>query len=164
MRTWIVALILSVTLVACTKPSPPTIRPERAEFLNAGPGAVMVRVHCQAHNPNKIPLPVRSVDAKLSLAGNPLGNVTGSSLATLAPETDTPAAFDLTVPWSNLAPALTAAGGGDEVPYTVEGTAWFEAAGLKFGSSFKTDAKLKKSELIGAALRSLPGLPGLLPR
>lgn len=164
MRTWLAFLILAFALVACTKPSPPTIRPERAEFLNAGPGAVMVRVHCQAHNPNKIPLPVRRVDGRLSIAGAPLGNVTASSLATLAPETDTPAAFDLSVPWSNLAPALTAAGGGDEVPYTVEGTAYFEAAGVSFGSSFKINAKLKKSEVIGAALRSLPALPGFLPK
>lgn len=123
----------------------------------------MVRVHCQAHNPNKIPLPLRSVEGKLSIAGAPLGSVSASSLATLAAQADTPAAFDITVPWANLAPALAAAGAGDDVPYTVQGTAHFEAAGVQLDAPFKIDATMRKSEVIGAALRSLPGLPGLRP-
>jgi LEA14-like dessication related protein len=167
MRYLLALFALLLLLAGCSKPQPPTLKPQRAEIVSTGATALVVRVHCMAFNPNSFPLPVRNVDAALALAGSPLGTVTAGTLPTLAAKVDTPVVFELSVPWTNVAPAVLASPPGDELPYSVQGTAHFEAAGIKFSSDFRTDASIRKSELLAAALRSvpLPGLPGLpLPR
>jgi hypothetical protein len=63
--------------------------------------------------------------------------------------------------WAQIIGLLPMLGGGDEVPYTVTGTANFEAAGLTLGVPFSTGGTVKKSELTAAATRGLT-LPNLL--
>jgi LEA14-like dessication related protein len=156
-----------MALLACSKPSPPTITPERAEVVATNPAGLLIRVHCVAHNPNSIPLPIRRVDGNITMGGAPLGGVSASSMTTLAAKADTPTAFDLNVPWANVAATvLSTMGSTQDLPYTVQGTAHFEAAGIEFSVPFTTQGTLRRSDLIGGAARSvpIPRLPGMLPK
>lgn len=169
MYRFVPLMILLSLLVCCSelKPAPPTLTPERAEFVSAQPAGMVIRVHCKAHNPNKIALPIRSVQGELSLGSTPLGGVSASSMATLAANADTPVSFDVSVPWANVMPALNATKGSNDIPYTVKGTAHFEAAGIDLSTPFSTTGSVAKSTLLSSALRSMginhPGLPSLFP-
>jgi hypothetical protein len=166
MRNLFVLLMLLLSIVACSRPAPPTLTPERAEVVSGSPSGLVIRVHCQAHNPNSIPLPIRSVDGNITIGGSPLGGVSTTSMNTLAANADTPVSFDLSVPWANVAPVLISTTASEEVPYVVQGTAQFEALGIKLSSPFSTQGKLRRAELVNAVARSLPipRMPLTLPK
>lgn len=166
MRNLFVLLMLLLSMLACSKPAPPTLTPERAEVVATNPSGLVIRVHCKAHNPNSIPLPIRNVTGSITIAGNPLGGVSASSLNTLAANADTPVSFDLTVPWVNVAPALISTTSSEQVPYVVQGTAQFEALGVTLSSPFTTQGMVRRTELISTAARSvpMPRMPLVLPK
>jgi LEA14-like dessication related protein len=166
MRNLFVLLMLLLSSVACSKPEPPTLTPERAEVVSGNQAGLVIRVQCKAHNPNSIPLPIRNVDGSITIGGSPLGGVSATSMNTLAANADTPVSFDLSVPWTNVAPALLTTVAVEEVPYVVQGTAQFEALGIKLSSPFTAQGKLRRAELVTAVARSagMQRLPIPLPK
>ena len=155
-------LVALTGLSGCNAPEPPTITPERVELISKGLSGATFRVHGTAYNPNSVALPIRSLEAKLTLGGASVGNVTATGLTTLVAHAKTPVAFDVMVPLTSLGAAIPiATTRGDDIPYTIDGTAYFEVAGSKLHVSFNFDGKVKKSELVSSTLPSLlPGLPG----
>lgn len=160
-RTWLLALLSALLLVACSKPQPPTITPQRLEMVSTNPSGLIVRVVCKAVNPNGFPLPTRRAAGTVTLGTSQLGTFEAASLPTLPAKTETNVSFDLVVPWANLGTVLAAAVGADELPYAVEGTADFEAAGVRVSAPFTMKSKVRKSDLAIPFLRFFmkPQLP-----
>jgi len=160
-RVWLLALFASFLLVACSKPQPPTITPQRLETVATNPSGLVVRVVCKAHNPNAIPLPTRRASGTITLGTSQLGTFDASSLPTLPAKSDTDVSFDLVVPWANLSTVLAAAVGADELPYSVQGQADFEAGGVRFSAPFTMKSKLRKVEIAMPFLKFFmkPNLP-----
>lgn len=152
-RTLLLALLSALLLVACSRPKPPTLTPERVDTVGTSVSGMLFRVVCKANNPNAYPLPTRRATGTITLGAASLGTVEAASLPTLPAQSDTEVSFDLVVPWKNLGAALTAAAGSDEIPYTVEGRAVFEAAGVSISAPFTIKKTIRKSELAIPFLR-----------
>lgn len=170
---WALGLCL---LVSGCAPSPPTIIPERVDVISAGSSGLGFRIHCQAHNPNRIPLPTKRAEAKISLGTSDLGYVVAPSLPTLGPKSATPVDLDLTVPWHNIATAIGVAFADDNVPYSISGNVRFDAAGVELMVPFSQQGTIRKAEILAGVNRSmrfhvmpdrlplLPSPPGQLER
>lgn len=161
-RAWFLALLAILLLVACSRPKPPTLTPQRVETIGTSANGLIFRVQCKAHNPNGYPLPTRKASGTITLGASSLGTVEAAALPTLPANSDTDVAFDLVVPWSSLGTALAAAIGSEEIPYIVEGRVEFEAAGVSISAPFTIKSKVRKAELAVAFLRFLPA--NLRPR
>ena len=155
MRSMLLAVVFALMLFGCSKPLPPTIAPQRVDIVLTEAAGPLFRVQASAHSPNSYALPLRSVSAKLAFVGRDAGQVTATSVATLAARADTPISFDVQSTWPQIIGLLPTLGGGDEVPYTVTGTASFQAAGLTLEVAFSTGGTVRKSELTAAATRGL---------
>ena len=160
----LVLVALFVLLLGCSRPVPPTLQPERVDVNAASTAGLVLRVHVRAHNPNSYPLPVRSVVANVTMSGNPMAQVTAGSIPTLAANADTPVDFDVVVPWTSLGAAIALAQGGNEIPYIMDGTAHFSAAGVEIPVHFKFSGTVKKSDVIAGIMHTRPGkLPFPIP-
>lgn len=135
---------------------PPTLNVERVEPTFTDPKGFVARVHGKAHNPNPVPLPVRRVEAEVSVAGQLAADVQSSSMSTLAPQADTQVAFDVRIPWSQLSYLASKSTNVDPVPYTVTGTAWVGTEGAEFSFPFTQSGSVKKAEIVIAALKFVP--------
>jgi len=152
------ALSLATGMPACkANPiTPPTLAVGRVEPVLTDAKGFVARVHGTAHNPNAVPLPVRRVQAEVSVNGQDAAGVQSASMSTLAPGADTPVAFDVTVPWPQLSLLASRAGGVDPVPYTVTGTAWVGTEGAEFPFPFTQSGSVRKAEIVVAALKFVP--------
>jgi LEA14-like dessication related protein len=150
--------------MGCDKPKPPTIKPKRVDIIGTDPNGLVLRVYCVAHNPNPVPLPVRKVDAKVEMSSIPMGDVTATSTTTLAARSDTNIVVDVKAPWSSVGATIPKLASQPQVPYTVEGTARLEAAGLKFDIPFTTKGTLPREQLVAAVARFLSPLPIPIPK
>ena len=56
-------------VVACERPKPPTIVPEKAVVTSIGPSGIGMNVELGVDNPNGVALSARSVTAKVVLDG-----------------------------------------------------------------------------------------------
>ncbi len=151
-------LSLTSALPACkSNPvKPPTLTVDRLEPVLTDKKGLVARVQGSAHNPNSIPLPVRRVQAEVSVHGQNAAGVQTTSLSTLAPNADTPVAFDVTVPWSQATLLASRSGGVDPVPYTVRGTAWVGTDAAEFPFPFTQSGTVRKVDIMTAALKFVP--------
>lgn len=115
----------------------------------------VARVHGKAHNPNAIPLPVRSVTAQVTIAGRDIAEVQSTSMSTLAPNADTDVAFDVMVPWRQIA-FLATKTDLDPVPYTVTGTASVGTDTAAVPVPFTQAGTFKRMEVLAAGFKFVP--------
>jgi LEA14-like dessication related protein len=164
MGTWLVGFgCAALTLVGCSRPSPPTIRPEKVAVTAITETGIELQVELEAVNPNRVDLSARSVTAKVTLNGNyELGTITVPSGINLPAGKPTELDIPLTMKWNDLA-ALAGLASVKEsaIPYTVEGTVTLGGDLIHADVPFRMDGSLAKDQLIAAALRSLPPLPFL---
>ncbi|MGK3991035.1 LEA type 2 family protein [Sorangium sp. So ce136] len=157
-------LAAAVTLVACSRPEPPTLKPEVAAVTAVTAQGIDLRVQIQAYNPNSIDLSTRSVKANVLLDGKyDVGTVTVPAPLKLSAKQWTPLQVPLSVKWQDLASiaALTAQGRG--VPYQVNGTVAVGGETLNVDLPFRLAGTITHDQLVAAVGKSLPGLglPGL---
>lgn len=159
------ALILGLTslgLGACSKPEPPTLVPKEAQVTAVGPAGLNVLVKMEATNPNRITLSAQSVTGKATLAGKySLGTVTIAKPVSLPPNTPTMIDVPLTMPWADLTALGAIAQATGPVPYVIEGTVAIGGESLNVNVPFSVPGTITRDQAIGAALKSLPAIPGL---
>jgi LEA14-like dessication related protein len=152
------AAALAVSSAACSKPSPPTIAPERATVTSIDAQALHLDVTLTATNPNAVDLPVQDLTAHVVVAQLDLGSVTLPKAVTLNAGKATTLDVPISVPWTNLAAVAGVAAMPGDIPFTVDGNVDLGGALLHVGVPFRLTGKMSHDQLAGAALRSLPGL------
>ncbi|AUX40599.1 hypothetical protein SOCE26_020000 [Sorangium cellulosum] len=153
-------LAAALTLAACSRPDPPTLRPELAAVTAITARGIDLRVQLQVYNPNGIDLSTRSLKANVLLDGkHDVGTVTVPAPLKLASKQWTRLDVPLSVKWQDLTSiaALTAQRRG--VPYQVDGTVAIGGETLNVDVPFRLTGTITHEQLIQAVQNSLPGLP-----
>lgn len=162
MRSLLLAAALS--LVACSRPEPPTLKPEVAAVTAVTAQGIDLRVQIQAYNPNGIDLTTRSVKATVLLDGKiDVGTVTVPTPLKLSAKKWTRIEAPLSVKWQDLTSIATLAAQSRGVPYQVNGTVAIGGETLNVDLPFRLAGTLTHEQLVTVIGNSLPGLhlPGL---
>jgi LEA14-like dessication related protein len=155
-------LIAALLAVSCSRPSPPTLTPERAEVTAVSTAGISLLVRMAIHNPNRIGLSMRSVTAEMTLDGRyKLGAVTVPEAIDLPANQSTRIDAPLSVAWTDLPGIVAIAAGGRSVPYTVDGTVSIGGDVIRAELPFHLTGEIKPEQLATAVINSLPALPGL---
>ncbi len=147
---------------ACSKPEPPKLVPKEVSVTAVGPTGLSLLLRMEATNPNRITLSAQSIVAKAKLDGKwDLGTVTISRPIALPPNTPTMIDVPMTMPWTDVKAlgALAAAPG--PVPYVVEGTVTVGGERLHVDLPFSLSGTVTREQIVNAALKALPTIPGL---
>jgi len=130
-----------------------------------GTQGIDVLLKVEATNPNGITLTVQSFTGKAKLDGRwDMGTVTVSKPVVLPPRTPTMIDVPMTLPWTDMTTLAQVAASQQPVPYVVEGTAKIGGEKLNVDVPFTIPGTITREQLIGAALNSLPAIPGLVGR
>lgn len=157
---FIASTVAATLLASCARPKPPTITPHSAEVTSVTPAGLGIKAELDVYNPNDFALSVRSVTGTLSLGGVEVGKSTMPSGAALAASSTTRVPANLDVGWSNLAALVPIAASGQPVAYAFDGTATVGGERLNVDVPFRLQGQLTNAQLVQAAMRGLPGIPG----
>lgn len=158
MRSLLLAAALS--LVACSRPEPPTLKPEVAAVTAVTAQGIDLRVQIQAYNPNSIDLTTRSMKATVLLDGKiDVGTVTVPTPLKLPAKKWTRIDAPLSVKWQDLTSIAALAAQSRGVPYQVNGTVAIGGETLNVDVSFRLTGTITQEQLVTVIGNSLPGLP-----
>lgn len=154
--------VLLGTSTGCSKPEPPKLVPKEVQVTALGPAGATLLLRFEATNPNGYEIAARSVTGRAKLDGKwELGTVTIAKPFALPPKVPTMLDVPLTLPWTDLK-ALTALGlATGPVPYIVDGTISIGGERLNVDLPFSLSGTVTREQVIGAALKGLPSIPGL---
>lgn len=158
MRSLLLAAALS--LVACSRPEPPTLKPEVAAVTAVTAQGIDLRVQIQAYNPNSIDLTTRSMKATVLLDGKiDVGTVTVPTPLKLPAKKWTRIDAPLSVKWQDLTSIAALAAQSRGVPYQVNGTVAIGGETLNVDVPFRLTGTITQEQLVTVIGNSLPGLP-----
>jgi LEA14-like dessication related protein len=151
------------SVLACSKPQPPTINPEHVVVTGADAQSVQLDVTLTATNPNSVDLTVQDVTAHVVLAGKvDLGATTVAKEYTLPAGKPTTIDALVSVPWGDVS-AIAQLASTPTVPFTVDGTVELGGSLLHVTVPYHLTGSIAQKQLVAASLKAL--LPGLaLPR
>ncbi|AUX29887.1 MULTISPECIES: LEA type 2 family protein [Sorangium] len=153
-------LAAAVSLVACSRPEPPTLKPEVAAVTAVTAQGIDLRVQIQAYNPNSVDLSTRSLKATVLLDGKiDVGTVTVPTPLKLRSKQWTRIDAPLSVKWQDLTSIAALAAQGRGVPYQVNGTVAIGGETLNVDVPFRLAGTLTQEQLVTVIGNSLPGLP-----
>jgi LEA14-like dessication related protein len=156
-RTALALALAALGLGACS-PDPPSLTAQLVQVTEVSPAGLGLRVQLSAYNPNNITLSVRSVSARVTLAGRvDLGSAELPSGVSLASKAHTPVVFDLKLPWRNAIEVAAVAATQPSSPYLINGTVKVGGESLNVELPFQLQGVLTREQLMQAGLRGLPG-------
>jgi hypothetical protein len=146
--------------LACGRPKPPTITPEKGEVTSVGPEGIQLRLSLTVDNPNRIDLSARSVNGRLLLDGKyDLGTVTVSEPFRLPSGQRTPLTVPMTVGWKDLGVVLALAASNRNLPYDVDGSVNVGGDSINVNLPFHLSGIVTHEQLLKATLNSMPRFP-----
>jgi LEA14-like dessication related protein len=149
-------------VVACTKPAPPQITPREVRAVGLSPAGLDLVIGVVATNPNNVTLSAQAVTAKAKIDGKwDLGQVKIAKPIVLPPGAPTPLDVPMTMPWTDVRALATLALAPKPVDYVVEGTVTVGGEHLNVDLPFSLRGTLTPAQIAAAAMKSVPGLPGL---
>jgi LEA14-like dessication related protein len=152
---------LFIGSAACSKPEPPKLVPKEAKVTAIGPTGASVLLRMEATNPNRLTLSLRSVTGKAKLDGRwELGTVTITKPVVLPPNVPTMIDVPMTLPWTDMKTLGALASTTGPVPYVVDGTVTVGGENLNVDLPFSISGTITREQVLGAALKSLPAIPG----
>ncbi len=152
-----------VVLVACSKPSPPTLTPKQATVRSISPLGVTLEVALDATNSNAVDLSAGNITAHVVLDKQvEVGTATVEQVINLPANQTTEIKVDLSVPWSDVVPlAGLAMSEKAWFPYAVDGTMSLGGELLHVNVPFHLEGKVSREQLAIATVNSLPSIPGI---
>jgi LEA14-like dessication related protein len=149
-------LVAVVMLAGCSKPSPPTIVPERVAVTRIDLAGIALDLSMSATNPNDVDLSASDVSARVVVDKHDVGTMTLPRTITLPAGKTTKLDVPLTMKWSDMALLAQLAASHGAVPYSVEGTLDMGGSLLHVGVPFRFDGTITQEQLAGAVMNSLP--------
>jgi LEA14-like dessication related protein len=154
-------LLLVSTAGACSKPDPPKLTPERVTLSGVSDDGVDLQVELSALNPNRVDLSAQSLTVKLSCDGREAGSTTMDHPVSLPAGQTTKLDVPLHVKWAAASTLPSLAATGRDVPYAVDGTVGLGGDLVHVDVPFHMTGTVSKDDLLRAAVRSLPQIPGM---
>jgi LEA14-like dessication related protein len=154
-----VAWLPLVAVLACAKPAPPTLTPERVQLTALTPSRIELRVLIRAENPNTIDLVARNLTAAVRVAGKfDVGTVEIPVTTTLPAGRATKLDVPLSVKLNDIAPLAQLAMTSTSIPYTVEGTVGLGGDLVHVELPFTLTGSVPRDQVVQAALGAIPGM------
>lgn len=160
------AALLFFCVSGCGKPEPPQITVQSSKVIGADVNGLEIEVHVDVFNPNRVNLGVRSFTGKSVVGGKyELGTATIDKPVSLPGNAHTPIDVPFTMRWQNLQTLAALASQTGNIPYELTGTAAIGGESFSIDVPFRASGTLTHDQIVGTALRSIPGMPGIpLPR
>ena len=164
MRSILLAAGLALAIAGCQKPEPPRLTPKEARVVALSPQGLDVLVKVEALNPNRMTLSAQAVTGKAKIDGKyELASVTITRPITLPPSTPTMIDVPMTLAWVDPRAVASLAATAKEVPYVFEGTVRVGGERLNVDLPFSMTGTISREQILAAALKGLPALPGWRP-
>jgi LEA14-like dessication related protein len=159
-KLWRAALFGVYLAVACGRPKPPTITPEKGEVTSVGPDGIQLTLTLTVDNPNRIDLSARSVTGRVLLDGkHDLGTVTVAQPFRLPSGQRTALSVPMKVAWKDLGVVLGLATSKRDLPYDVDGSVSVGGDSINVNLPFHLSGVVTHEQLLKATLNSLPRFP-----
>jgi len=154
-----ILLVLFTLAAGCSKPSPPTIVPEKVAVTRFDLTGLGLDISMSATNPNSADLTATSVSSHVVVdKTHDIGTVTLPEAVTLPAAQTTKVDVPIALTWSDIGVLAQLALTTGAVPYTVDGTLEMGGSLLHIGVPFHFDGTLTHAQILGAAMNSIPGL------
>jgi LEA14-like dessication related protein len=162
MRRPLLPGVILFSLVACSRPSPPTLVPKHASVSNISPTGIGFELTLAATNNNDIDLTAGNVQAHVMLDKRiEVGAATVEETVTLPAHQTTELKVASTVPWANVLPlAELVTSDRRWIPYSIDGSLSLGGDLVSVQVPFKIDGNVSHDQLMRATMNSIPGLPG----
>jgi hypothetical protein len=144
-------------VLACAKPSPPSLQPERVTLTGLDLQGMAVTVEVSATNPNAIDLDATALTSHLVVdKTHDVGAITLPESITLPAGKTTKLSIPIAIKWTEVGFLAQLGASGGAVPYSVDGTLELGGKLLHVGVPFHLDGAITHEQLLGAALGALP--------
>jgi hypothetical protein len=155
-----VLLALSALAAACSKPSPPTLAPEKVSVDRVDMTGLALDISMSATNPNAVDLAASAISSHVVVdSTHDVGTVTLPKAIALPAGKTTRLDVPLALTWSDLGTLAQLALRTGAVPYSVDGTLEMGGTLLHVGVPFHFDGTITHAQIIGAVMNSVPGHP-----
>ena len=146
--------------LACERPKPPTLTPEKGEVTSVGPEGILLELALAVDNPNRIDLSARSVTGRVLLDGkHDLGAVTVTQPFRLPSGQRTSMTVPMTLAWKDIGVLLALAASNRNLPYDVDGSVNVGGDSINVNLPFHLSGVVTHEQLLKATLNSLPRFP-----
>jgi LEA14-like dessication related protein len=150
-------LVLSALAIACSRPSPPTLAPEKITVDRVDLTGLSLDISMSATNPNAVDLTASAVSSHVVVdKTHDIGTVTLPKAITLPAGTTTHVDVPLALNWSDVGALTQLALSTGAVPYTVDGTLEMGGNLLHVGVPFHFDGTITHAQIVGAVMNSMP--------
>jgi LEA14-like dessication related protein len=150
-------LVVSTLAAGCSKPSPPTLAPEKVGVNRVDMTGLSLDISMSATNPNAVDLTATGVSSHVVVEkAHDIGTVTLPEAITLPAGKTTRLDVPLALTWSDLGTLAQLALSADEVPYTIDGTLEVGGNLLHVGVPFHFDGTITHAQIVAAMMNSLP--------
>lgn len=154
MRCAVLACLLAVA--SCTRPSPPTIVPERVRITGLTPTQVDVEVTLNVANPNTLDLVARSLEAHVVIADKfDVGTVEIPVTTVFPAGKTTRLDVPLTVQIRDIAPLAQLALASPSIPYTVDGSVGLGGELLHVAVPYRLSDSVPREQIVRAAFAAV---------
>jgi LEA14-like dessication related protein len=158
-RFFTVTLLVGISL-ACNRPKPPTLTPEKGELTAIGPDGIHLTLFLGVENPNRFDLSARSVAGRVLLDGkHDMGTVAVSQPFRLAGGQVTHLAVPITLGLKDVPLVLGLAASNRDISYDVDGTVNVGGDSLNVNLPFHLSGQITHEQLVRATVNSLPRFP-----
>lgn len=152
----------ALTLVACSKPEPPTVRPISGRITSINGNGITVEAKLEAKNPNSFDIKVKSFNATIVLDDKiNIGTVTSLHSITLPAEKKKQIDLPISVKWNDVGALAPLALSNRDVPYEASGTVKVAAGSVDLDLPFKVTGVVTHAQITQAVGKSIPHVPGL---
>jgi LEA14-like dessication related protein len=151
-------LLLAATVTAgCSKPSPPTLTPEKVSVVRVDLTGLVLDLAMNATNPNSVDLSASGVSSHVVVdKTHYVGSVALPNTITLPGGKTTRVDVPVTVNWSDMGLLAQLAMTTGAIPYSVDGSLDMGGSLLHVGVPFHIDGTITHAQIVGAMMNSLP--------
>jgi LEA14-like dessication related protein len=150
-----ILLVLSTLVAACSKPSAPTLAPEKVSVNRVDLKGLALDISMSATNPNSVDLTASGVSSHVVVDTHDIGTVTLPKTITLPAGTTTRLDFPLALTWSDVGVVAQLALSTGAVPYSVDGTLEMGGSLVHLGVLFHLDGTITHAQVVGAMMNSI---------
>jgi LEA14-like dessication related protein len=149
--------LLAGLALACSKPAPPTLTPEKATLTRIDLTGVALDLALSATNPNSSDLTATGLSSHVVVdKTHDVGTVTVPKSITLPAGQTTKLDVPVSLSWSEMGLLAELAASKSAVPYSVDGTLEMGGSLLHVGVPFHFDGTISQQQIAGAVMKSLP--------
>jgi LEA14-like dessication related protein len=159
---WCVALAAALATGACTAPEVPTVKPVSGRVLGINTTGLELEAKLEAENKNDFDIEVKSFTATITLDKTiKIGTVSAPNPVTLPANKKKVFDVPMSVKWNDAMTLAPLALSNRDVPWEAEGKVQVGGNHLDVELPFKVSGVVTHQQIVQAAGRSLPKIPGI---